>query len=117
MKEVTYNKSQVVVTWNGIEVFSVNGKYGLHHPEGDIFVLPMYDSIEWDKGSDFIMVSQGDKVGFLSAEDGHFIDFNDDAPDSPYMMAIPYKEYMEEEWPDWMIKSGESVIVSTTRIQ
>ncbi len=106
MKEKTYDKSQVVHIWNGIEVFSIDGKYGLHHPENDILVPAIYDTIEWDKNSDFIMVAQGDKVGFLSAEDGHFIDFNDEDPDDPYMMAIPYEQYMEEEWPDWMIKAG-----------
>ena len=99
MKEKTYDKSQVVHIWNGIEVFSIDGKYGLHHPENDILVQAIYDTIEWDKNSDFIMVAQG-------AEDGHFIDFNDEDPDDPYMMAIPYEQYMEEEWPDWMIKAG-----------
>jgi hypothetical protein len=53
------------------------------------------------------MVTKGDKVGFLSAEDGHFIDFKDEDPDDPYMMAIPYEQYMEEEWPDWMISAGK----------
>ena len=107
MKEIKYDKSQVVAIWNGIEVFSIDGKYGLHHPENDILVPAIYDNIEWDKGSDFIMVTKGDKVGFLSAEDGHFIDFKDEDPDDPYMMAIPYEQYMEEEWPDWMISAGK----------
>lgn len=98
-----YNKSQIVATWNGIEVFSVNGKYGLYHPESDVLVKPVYDVIDWDKSSDFIFVAQGDKVGFLSAEDGHFIDFYDNDPDDPYMMAITYEEYMAEEWPEWML--------------
>lgn len=84
MNEIKYNKSQVVTTWNGIEVFSIDGKYGLDHPENDVLVPAIYDNIEWDKGSDLIMVSQGDKSGFLSAEDGHFIDFNDEDPDDPY---------------------------------
>ena len=107
MNEVTYDKSQVVATWNGIEVFAIDVKYGLHHPENDVLVPPVYDSIDWDKGSDYIMVALGDKVGFLSAEDGHFIDFNDEDPDDSYMMAIPYEQYMEEEWPEWMISAGK----------
>lgn len=102
MNKETYDKSQVIETWNGIDVFSINGKFGLHHPENDILVPPIYDSIKWDKGSDFIMVVQDEKIGFLSAEDGHFIDFNDEDPDEPYMMAIPYEKYMEDEWPKWM---------------
>ena len=40
-------------------------------------------------------------------KDGHFIDFNDEDPDDPYMMAIPYEQYMEEEWPEWMISAGK----------
>ena len=107
MQKVLYDKSQVVSTWNGIEVFSIDGKLGLYHPENNVYVKPIYDSIDWDKSSDFIVVAQGDKVGFLSAEDGHFIDFNDDDPDDPYMMAIPYEEYMKEEWPDWIIQAGK----------
>lgn len=105
MNEIKYDKSQVIATWNGIEVFSISGKYGLHHPENDVSVPPIYDNIEWDKSSDFIMVTQGKKVGFLSAEDGQFIDFNDEDPCDPYMMAIPYEEYLKEEWPNWMINS------------
>lgn len=38
---------------------------------------------------------------------GHLIDFNDEAPERPYMMAIPYEQYMEEEWPEWMISAGK----------
>lgn len=105
MNVIEYNRSQVVATWNGIEVFSIDGKYGLHHPENDVSVPPIYDKIEWDKSSDFIIVTQGEKTGFLSAEDGHFIDFHDEDPSDPYMMAIPYEEYLKEEWPDWMINS------------
>ena len=60
MNEVIYDRSQVVATWNGIEVFSIGGKYGLHHPENDVSVPPIYDNIEWDKSSDFIVVTQGE---------------------------------------------------------
>ena len=104
MNTETYDKSQVVATWNGIEVFSINGKYGLHHPENNILVPPIYDSIDWDKRSDYIMVSKGGEIGFLSSENGHFIDVNDENSEDPYMMAIPYEQYMEEEWPEWMVK-------------
>ena len=49
----------------------------------------------------------GDKVGFLNNEDGSFIDFNEEDPEDPYMMAIPNVEYMKEEWPDWMINQKQ----------
>lgn len=75
---------------------------GLHHPENDILIPPIYNSIEWDKSSDFIVVEHNGNTGFLSAEDGHFIAFEEET-DDPYMMAISYEEYMQEEWPDRMI--------------
>ena len=103
-----YNNYQVIATWNGIEVFTQNGKYGLYHPENDVFVQPVYDKIEWDKDTNFIYVVKGDKVGYLSAEDGHFMDFYENDPDDPYMMAIPYEEYLKEEWPDWFIMAGKA---------
>lgn len=103
----SYKKSQVVANWNGIEVFLQDGKYGLYHPENDVLVPPVYDDISWDKGSDFIVVAKGDETGFLSSEDGHFMDFNDYDPDDPFMLAIPYEEYLREEWPEWMISIGE----------
>lgn len=102
MNENSYNKFLVVEQWNGIEIYSKNGKYGLHHPENDIFVSPIYDKIEWDKSSDFIVVTLGGNVGFLSADDGHFIDINDKDPEDPYMLAIPYEVYMKQEWPEWI---------------
>lgn len=102
MQSTHYNHSQVVQEWNGIEVYTIDGKFGLHHPENDILVPPIYDSIEWDKTSDFVVVEYNGNTGFLSAEDGHFIYF-DEETDDPYMMAISYEEYMQEEWPDWMI--------------
>ena len=55
MQTPQYNPSQVVQEWNGIEVYTIDGKYGLHNPENDIIVPPIYDSIEWDKSSDFIV--------------------------------------------------------------
>lgn len=102
MNENSYNKFLVVEQWNGIVIYSKNGKYGLHHPENDIFVSPIYDKIEWDKSSDFIVVTLGGNVGFLSADDGHFIDINDKDPEDPYMLAIPYEVYMKQEWPEWI---------------
>ena len=105
-----YNKKDVINTWNGIEVFRIDGKYGLFNPDSDIIVPAIYDSIEWDESSDFIIVKKDGNVGFLSADDGHFIDFNDEEPDDPYMMATPYEEYMKQEWPEWMIKFKEKDI-------
>lgn len=103
-----YNTFLVVEQWNGIVIYSNGEKYGLHHPENDIWILPIYDDIKWDRSSDFIVVTFGENVGFLSAEDGHFIDIRDNDPDDPYMLAIPYVEYMKQEWPEWtcVVKLG-----------
>lgn len=100
ISKITYH---ITDTWNHIQVYEENGKYGLINGESDLVVPAEYDSIEWDKSSDFIVVQLGERTGFLSADDGHFMDFDDEDPEDPYMMAIPYEEYMKEEWPEWMI--------------
>lgn len=96
---------EIFEEFNHIQVFKDGGKYGLLNKESEIEVPCIYDKIEWDKSSDFIMVYAGGKVGFLSNEDGSFIDFSEEDPDDSFMMAIPYEQYMEEEWPEWMRKA------------
>ena len=103
MERRNYAKSQVTDNWNGIEVFCIDGKYGLYHPEDNVLADAVYDSIVWDKLSDFIMVSKEGEVGYLSSEDGSFIAFDDDDPQAPYLLATPYLDYLHEEWPDWML--------------
>lgn len=43
------------------------------------------------------MVYSGDKLGFISNENGSFIDFNEDDFEDSFMMPIPYGRYMKEE--------------------
>lgn len=94
----------IINSFNHIQIFEVEGKFGLINNESGIETKALYDSIEWDKLSDFIIVQFGDKTGFLSAETGQFIDITDEDPEDPYMMAIPYEQYVSEEWPEWMQK-------------
>lgn len=101
------NSNTIVDTWNHIQVFTENGKFGLFNAESEVTVPPIYDSLEWDKSSDFIVAKLGDECGFLSSEDGHFMNVNEEDPEDPFMMAIPYDEYIREEWPEWMINSGK----------
>ena len=96
---------EIYKEFNHIQIFNDGDKYGLFNKESGIEVPCIYNKIEWDKSSDFIMVYAGDRVGFLSNEDGSFIDFNEEDPDDSFMMAIPYELYMEEEWPEWMRKA------------
>lgn len=64
--------------WNHIQIFKDGDMYGLFNSESNIEVPCIYNSIEWDNLSDFIVVQLGDKVGFLSNEDGSFIDANEE---------------------------------------
>ena len=96
---------EIFEEFNHIQIFKDGDQCGLYNKESEIEVPSIYDKIEWDKLSDFVMVYSGDKLGFLSNEDGSFIDFNEDNPDDSFMMAIPYEQYMEEEWPEWMRKA------------
>lgn len=98
-------EKKICKEFNHIQIFKAGDKYGLYNKESEIEVPCIYDKIEWDKSSDFIMAYHGDKLGFLSNEDGSFIDFNEEDPEDPFMMAIPYEQYMKEEWPEWMRKT------------
>jgi len=106
MQTPQYEPSQVVQKWNDIEVYKIDGKYGHYHPEKDILVPPIYDSIERDKDFDFIVVEYKGCTGFLSADDGHFITFGEETHD-PYMLAIPLEEYLNKDLPDWWLELAE----------
>ena len=61
---------------NGLIEVQIGDKSGLYDYCKNLYVRPVFDKIDEEKGK--VYVQLGERWGFISSEDGSFIDENDE---------------------------------------